>query len=386
LNPLTEKILEEIGNQGPISFKRFMERALYCPVYGYYEKEGDTIGRRGDYYTSASVGPLFGELLAFQFTEWLTHEVAFEANNPQSSLCLVEAGADRGQLARDILTWVQAQRPALFRKLEYWVIEPSERRRTRQRTALEQFQGKVYWANTPAEVGGTDGGGPPSQGVRGILFSNELLDAMPVHKLQWNANSQTWFEWGVAVEHEHFVWVPLVEDRSWLANDRLPPGFMEELVSLELTKVLPDGYVVEVSTSAAAWWSEAAAILKAGKLVALDYGYSSDDWIIPERAKGTLRAYQGHHVTDRVLESPGEQDITAHVNFSMIAETGEQAGLTTEALSSQERFLTAIAARMLKEQPNRVLLDSERVRQFQTLTHPNQLGHSFRVLVQSRAS
>jgi SAM-dependent MidA family methyltransferase len=147
LNELRQIITSEIKAAGAIPFARFMDLALYCPVYGYYEKEKDTLGRRGDYYTSVSVGSLFGELLAFQFADWLikcgvrsaecgiTPAAARPRNRKEtgtdyeneddSPLHLVEAGAHGGELARDILTWLGEHRSALFERLQYWIIEPS---------------------------------------------------------------------------------------------------------------------------------------------------------------------------------------------------------------------------------------------------------------------
>src|SRR2546425_12602421 len=120
---LEQIIREEIAKQGPIPFTRFMELALYCPDYGFYEKEEDNIGRGGDFYTSVSVGPLFGELLAFQFAEWFSPP----ATRP-ASLQLIEAGAHRGQLASDVLNWLKLQRPGIFARTEYVILEPSARR------------------------------------------------------------------------------------------------------------------------------------------------------------------------------------------------------------------------------------------------------------------
>src|SRR5688572_18648672 len=127
-------IREEIRANGPISFTRFMEIALYCPNLGYYERPDSRIGKGGDYYTSVSVGPLFGELLAFQFAKWL--EVL------PGSVQLVEAGAHDGQLAHDILSALPAP---LIARLEYWIIEPSQNRQKWQKQTLNEFAGKVRW-------------------------------------------------------------------------------------------------------------------------------------------------------------------------------------------------------------------------------------------------
>src|SRR6266404_4080794 len=167
-----------------------MELALYCPVYGYYEREGDTAGRSGDYYTSVSVGGVFGELLAFQFAEWLgesrVSSVEGGGSRAEAQMQIVEAGAHDGRLAKDILLWLREYRPQLFRRLEYWIVEPSARRRGLQQANLLEFGHRVQWAEdlrALAEIWG-------SAGLRGIVFSNELLDAMPVHRMGWDAKKR----------------------------------------------------------------------------------------------------------------------------------------------------------------------------------------------------
>ncbi|HLP75771.1 MAG TPA: SAM-dependent methyltransferase, partial [Candidatus Paceibacterota bacterium] len=125
MNPLQLIILNDIRKTGVVTFERFMELALYCPEYGFYEKEGDKIGRAGDFFTNVSVGSLFGDLLAFQFSDWLNEIRTANPNREVEKIYLVEAGAYNGQLARDILTWIQTWRPLLFSPLEYCICEPS---------------------------------------------------------------------------------------------------------------------------------------------------------------------------------------------------------------------------------------------------------------------
>src|SRR5712675_2109374 len=145
-----------------------MRLALYCPVYGFYEKEKDRIGRNGDFYTSVSVGKLFGELLAFQFAEWL-----LECQSETRPVQIVEAGGHRGDLARDILTWFRDHRPELFQRLHYVLIEPSGTRQKWQSATLADFGEKVSWFSSIAHH---------ALGIAGIIFANELLDAMPVRR------------------------------------------------------------------------------------------------------------------------------------------------------------------------------------------------------------
>ena len=147
--------------------------------------------------------------------------------------------------------------------------------------------------------------------------------------------------------------------------------------------MLPDGYTIETCPAAESWWREAANILGHGKLLTIDYGFAADELFSPSRMHGTLRAYYRHHASDDPLANVGEQDLTAHVNFSAIRAAGESAGLKTETFSTQSQFLTRIFGKASKDDFFGKW-NTNRTRQFQTLTHPEHLGRAFRVLVQSR--
>lgn len=380
-----------------------MELALYCPNYGYYEKEEDIIGRQGDYYTSASVGSLFGELLAFQFAEWLQRiqessgggaELSSDgkAGERGQSMRIVEAGAHGGGLARDILGWISKHRPGLFDCLEYCIVEPSERRRIWQRRKLDEFGDRVLWVGQLAELTGeafADPRVPFLAGLRGVIFSNELLDAMPAHRLGWDAKARTWYEWGVTLQLGRFVWTRITDEgasegRQQSSAPAAIPHF-ELPVESGLLDVLPDGFTIELCPAAEQWWRTAAMVLGCGKLVAVDYGLKAEEFFMPERSEGTLRAYHRHRASNDVLACPGDQDITAHVNFTAIRAAGESAGLRTDAFQTQAQFLTSIAARTWADEAPFGKWTSERTRQFQTLVHPAHLGRAFRVLVQERS-
>jgi SAM-dependent MidA family methyltransferase len=374
LNPLLEITVREIQNTGVIPFARFMELALYCPVYGFYEKEKDKLGRGGDFFTSVSVGSLFGELLAFQFAEWL--EVLLKADDRHrlasgaraaGVVTLVEAGAHDGRLARDILLWLRERRPKLFNEVEYMIIEPSFRRQEWQQQTLVEFKNKVRWSSRLNELNEAP--------VRGIIFSNELLDAMPVHRLGWNAGTKTWFEWGVALAGDKLVWTKVPDAGSKIPKPELPAALQD---------VLPDGFTFETCPAAVGWWRAAANVLQQGRLLTIDYGLTAENIFLPERKEGTLRAYHRQHLSADLLGNAGDQDLTAHVNFTDIQTAGETAGLKTEAFISQERFLTGIAEQAWKRRADFGEWTPARGRQFQTLTHPEHLGRPFRVLIQSR--
>jgi SAM-dependent MidA family methyltransferase len=362
MKPLPEIIRAEIAGTGVLSFARFMELALYCPEYGYYEQQKDTAGRRGDFITSVSTGELFGQLLAFQFAGWLE-----ELRAAGCELRMVEAGAHDGRLAGDILGWLQIHRPRLFSEIEYVIFEPSAPRQAWQKETLRHFS-NVRWPDPQCST--------LNQQLDGIIFSNELLDAFPVHRLGWDAKRKSWFEWGVSVEGDKFVWAKSRKLECHL------PSFILHLPA-SLLELLPDNYTLETSPAAENWWRAAAGILSRGKLLAIDYGFTEAEQFSPARTNGTLRAYFRHHVSDDLLANPGEQDLTAHVNFSAIQQAGEAAGLRTESFQTQPQFLARVLEKAVQEKSFGEW-NASRTRQFQTLTHPEHLGRAFRVLVQSR--
>ena len=355
MNPLVHRLREHIQHFGPMPFTEFMRRALYDSSDGYYSRDTRKIGKRGDFMTSVSVGAFFGELLAFQFARWIEL-----LRNQATSYQIVEAGAHDGQLARDILESLHENEPSLLTSIEYWIIEPHAGRRVGQQKTLAPFF-NVRWFKTLDEIQGR---------VNGIIFSNELLDALPAHPFSWNAAARRFEEIGVGLMGDSFVWTRLPQPT--IAPPQFPP---------ELLDVLPDDYVFELSPDASEWWKGAASALTRGFLLTIDYGGVLEELLSPSRTSGTMRAYSRHRVTADVLANPGEQDITTHVNFSEIQRAGEAAGLKTVTLTTQSQFLTEIARALWTRRGS---WPQHQVRQFQTLTHPEHLGRPFRVLVQSR--
>jgi SAM-dependent MidA family methyltransferase len=363
MSQIEDLLRQEIGAGGPISFARFMEVALYCPEIGYYERDPGIIGFRGDFYTSASIGPLFGQLLAAQLASW-------SERLGLGSLTWIEAGAHDGSLALAVLEWLGKNRPAVLDRLRFLIIEPSDRRRIWQEQRLHQFSGRIDWTPSIGDLKGDQ--------LNGIIFSNELLDAFPVHRLVWDGRQ--WFERGVSVAEDRLAWIRL--DHSGFDTDLelKRAGFV---LGPGLLAVLPVGFTIDISPGAGDWWQEAAEVLGSGKLLTFDYGLMTEELLVPERVDGTVRAYYQQRVSDDPLDRPGEQDITAHVNFSQLERAGENAGLKTEMLVSQESFLSTVVKDRLVDEGAQQWRPEE-VRQFQTLTHPEHMGRSFRVLVQSR--
>jgi SAM-dependent MidA family methyltransferase len=361
LNELARQIQEEIRLRGPIPFARFMELALYAPGLGYYERRRN-IGRGGDFFTSVSVGPLFGQLLAFQFAQWM------DADCPDGKVQFIEAGPHNGVLAADILAWTSQHRPDLFARLEYGLLETSPARRAWQEETLRSMLPKVKWAPDFQTLSHCQ--------LNGVIFSNEFLDALPVHRLAWSAVRQQWLEGCVAAKGGALAW-------EW----RPPAAELTEhlpQVPIDLGGVLPDGFKLEICPAAVAWWRAAASSLIRGKLLTLDYGLQAGERFQPGLAQGTLRAFRRHHLSADLLSQPGEQDLTAHVDFSTLMQAGGAAGLRTEGLTRQSRFLTEILARTRLAAESFEPWDEKRTRQFQTLAHPEHLGDKFQVLIQSR--
>ena len=360
MNTVGDIIRSEIDRQGIISFARFMELSLYAPGAGYYETTGQ-IGRAGDFYTSISAGPLFGELLGFQFAEWLE-----EGRGKH----IVEAGAHDGQLAADILEYLREHPRGLAGNIKYWIVEPSVIRREWQREKLAQFGRQVKWK--------TGLGKMKDRAVQGVMFGNELMDAFPVHRLGWDKRRQAWFEWGVGISGGGLGW------------ERMEPPSLKALrngtfqVPRALREHLPDGFITVCNPEAAEWWLDAAGRLGSGRLLAIDYGLEAEDFFSPERVDGTLRSFSRHQASDDLLANPGRQDITASVNFSVLKTMGELAGLSSAPRVSQEKFLMRIFKQTLKQPELFPDWTEERRRQFQTLTHPDHLGRPFQVMVQSR--
>lgn len=366
---------KELESGGFIPFSRFMELALYCPNLGYYERPESAPGRAGDFFTSVSVGPLFGRLLAAQLGEWLTEL----GDGP---LQLVEAGAHYGRLALDILSVLEAEaasgRAPYWPRLEYWILEPSARRRTWQADRLRPFAQRIRWFDGPDRLS--------RRSIRGVIFSNELIDAFPVARLWWSSPARDWLEMGVKAGPQGWQWTPLPPDVVRVSSLLLAAGLE---VPPELGALLPDGFTLDLAEGAGRWWAEAAAALEHGKLMTIDYGGPAESLLHPSRAGGTLRAYRRHRPAIDPLSDPGEQDLTSHVNFSELIRAGEAAGLESEPMQSQGQFLHAIAGRIwagveAHPNPDPVPIPPAEIRQFQTLTHPEHLGRRFQVLVQTR--
>jgi len=343
MNELEQRIHNEIAKTGVISFRRFMEIALYEPGLGYYETQSK-VGRAGDFFTSVTVGPLFGELLAFQFAQWLR---AIEG-----PVQLIESGPHDGRLAGDILAHLVQWHPDVYERTSFVLLEPSRRHREWQSRTLAAHAKKITWQNQMPES------------FQGVFYCNELLDAFPARKLEWDAAEQQWYECGVREHNGRLEWrrMDRVKD-AWSVGDELPNGTG----------------MIHVPTLAP-FWNEVCSSLREGRAVAIDYFLDEPEFFTPPRPDGTLRAYHEHQHSDDLLANVGKQDITASVNLDELKFGAKASGVDCSPASTQAQWLVRVFESTLQTPENFPEWTPERTRQFQTLVHPEYLGRAFKML------
>jgi SAM-dependent MidA family methyltransferase len=344
---------ERIQREGPLRFADFMAAALYHPQLGYYAREARQVGRDGDFFTSVSVGPLFGELLARRFLqEWR------ELGSPEKWR-IIECGAHDGTLAADILTAISRLAPAALTALEYVISEPLPLLREAQRETLVGFEKSTRFLASVDELD------PPP--LPGIAFGNELLDALPYHLVEMHPGG--WRECQVATDpHGNFIW----ENNHPITD----PPLRDALAVLGST--FPIGYRTEVRTNFQSFLAPLTGSLSSGLLLWPDYGFARPEYYDPYRTSGTMRTFSKHRASDNPLETPGEIDITAHVDFTAVAEAAIALGCHPTAFQNQGAWLTGLSRDWLLSLEGNP--DATALRQFQTLTHPAHLGGSFHML------
>ncbi len=348
---LQEILRARIASCGPLRFPEFMAAALYDPVHGYYARGIRQVGRAGDFFTSVSVGPLLGKLLARRFLAFWR-----DAGLP-TRWRVIECGAHDGSLAADVLDGLRELDAFAFDALEYVITEPLATLRARQAEKLRGFAERCRIVPDLAPLA--------DDPLPGIAHGNEVLDALPCHLLV--RRNDKWLERAVGWSEGGYAWVETEIAGPGLASaaERLGEGF-------------PDGYRTEVRTCYHDFLAAPSRALRGGLMLWVDYGFERSEYYEPSRHEGTLRTFSRHRAGDDPLDDPGGRDISVHVDFTAVAEAARDLGWQARALRSQGAWLTEIAREWLlamEGRPQPVLL-----RQFQTLTHPAQLGAQFQVL------
>ncbi len=357
--PLEALVRRQIHAHGPLPFKDFMELVLYHYEYGYYAKLKNHPGRSGDFLTSVAVGSCFGELLAVALHQ------RWQAKGCPHGFTVVEQGANHGHLAGDILDALSANFPAFYSELTYVALDIASSlvNDPRLRGHGDRFEVRENLSSF-------------HEPFRGVFLCNELVDAFPVHRVKWMGDAKGWGE-------------ILVKERAGeldYENGALTDERLHAVLSDIDTEYLEPGYVTEVNLAARDWLGELRRVMGEGEVLIIDYGLTSESYFHPSRREGTLQCYRGHQRGGDPLRYMGEQDLTAHVNFTLLEKWAVEAGFAVVALTDHHRFFTPLAKERLLAMERGVAasgacaLDAKWLRQFQQLTHPEAMGRAFHVM------
>ena len=351
---LVQIIRDEIARLGPMSCERFIELALYHPQLGYYSGERLRIGRQGDFITSVSVGKLFGEILADQIVE------LWELLNRPPEFTMVEAGAERGDLASDLLARLSQNQPKI--SWNYVIAEPNAGKQEQQRQRLTGTT--VRWVNSLKDL----------SSITGIILGNELLDAIPTRVVEWSEDQ--WREVRIVLERDSFGF-------------SLEPVQNQQLATMlgKIPTPLAQPYRTEISLAAQDWVRAATESLGRGFILLIDYGYSRTDYYSPLRTKGTLSTYRNQRRQENIFEAIGETDITAHVEFTAIVEAALDAGCQLLGFTDQHHFMVGGGQNRMRALEAEATTQHNRrerdrfIRAYKTLMHPEMMGLAFKYLL-----
>jgi SAM-dependent MidA family methyltransferase len=319
---IIEIIVDRITNspQKRITFADYMNLALYHPQHGYYSAGVVGIGKEGDFFTSSSLGADLGELLSEQFVEMWRN-----LGLPERFI-LLEMGAGLGFLADDILNYLHQKYPDFFACLEYIIIETSPTLRDRQQTKInKQFYDRVFWQSWEKIA---------DNSIIGCCFSNELIDAFPVHQIAIENNSIK----EVYITYDAGEFKEIYDEPS---TEAIEEYFTFIDIDFSQNKY-PDNYRTEVNLAALSWLETVSKKIDRGYLLTIDYGYTAEKYYHPQRSRGTLKCYYQHHHHDNPYINIGRQDITTHVDFTALEKRGNLFDLNTIGKTKQGMFLMAL--------------------------------------------
>ena len=354
---LVEKLVACIERDGPISFAAFMEAALYDPEFGYYMTAGPRIGREGDYYTSLDVHPIFAELVGRQIAQ------AAEEIVPSGEFTIVEMGAGKGLLAQHLLNAYRRDKPDFLARLRYLLVERSPAMVETQKQRLLELTGtgvNIAWVLDLDAVS--------ADSITGVFLSNELVDAFPVHRLVKRPLGLR--EIFVGWDGRRFI-----EIEAPPFSPDLEAYFARIGISLEV------GQQAEVNLQALAWMRQIGTRLRRGLVVTIDYGHAAADLFAPARKTGTLLGYYRHTVSDSPYVHVGQQDLTAHVDFTSLALAGQDVGLKVTGFTNQLHFLIGLGiesafAGLDPESPQSAAM--------RELLRPDGMGTTYKILIQHK--
>ncbi|MGD9851888.1 MAG: class I SAM-dependent methyltransferase [Nitrospirales bacterium] len=350
-----------------MTFARYMEMALYDPQYGYYmtareNVEGEKsqrIGWQGDFYTAPELSPLLARTLVQQVLEIDGH-----LGHP-SAFVFVEMGAGTGTFARDFLQSCRTEAPALWSRLSYRIVERSPSLQVKQLEEIQRVIGsaessRVHWLKSLADC--------PDDSMTGVFFSNELVDAFPVHRVKGTSS-------GLQEVLVDFADGRFVERLGGLSSSKVSDYVRQQNI------VLDNGCTSELHVQAGEWMADVARVLHRGVVITVDYGHSASDFYRPDRKDGTLLCYYQHSVSQDPYDRIGEQDLTAHVNFSALANIGTRHQMFPVGFTTLANWLMGLGVDHLVAELDQ---ESKEVRALAQLLHPHGMGKTFKVLVQQK--
>lgn len=353
----------ELSPDRAISFYDYMELCLYHPEHGYYTSERSKIGREGDFYTSSAIGGLMGEVMA-RYIMSQTNEMS-----PQSPVTLVEWGGGTGRLARQLLDELKLTAPELYSRIRYICVEKSLSQRSLQAEECKEHEQLVSWISDTEWVEM----GPWEQT---IVISNELPDAFAVHRIEYRDGQlfEIYVEWNTDAE--------TFSERCMLLKEPEVLAYVEQLQTS-----LQQGQRFEVNMDAIHWIEMIAKSLRSGLIITVDYGDEEKELYASHRMKGTLMCYRSHTAHDDPYAFPGEQDMTAHINFSALMEAGERAGAQVLGYMTQKQFL--VENGILSMLQDHTATDpfspvARRNRAIRQLLLSDQMSELFKVLIQKK--
>ena len=360
---LRQKIVQEIQEHGPIPFSRYMEMCLYDPELGYYSRNAEKFGKAGDFYTSSDVHAAFGRLLARQFEEM------WRLLGSPAEMEVLELGPGRGLFAQDVLDWSEKKFPEFFRATRYGLLERSAALQERLKTTVDRHiaSGKAVIVegerSAPGKFRSLAGEAPV------IVFANEFFDALPVEVVSDKGTLR------VSARGDHFV-------EEWTKTSAAEHEFLDR------HGVHPEaGDRTEVSLVAQKWMLRIAKSLTQGFVIAIDYGYTRDEQLAGRHIE-TVMAYRQHSASTNAYEAPGEQDITAHVNFTALAGAAEAGGMSVHKLRTQSQFLLGIGENnQFADAFEECSLPQEKAKvalQLKHLVTPAGVGETFHVMIASK--
>lgn len=353
---LAMELKSRIAARGPMTFAEYMEACLYHPQYGYYTRNsGETFG---DYYTSADVHSIFARLLARQIEEM------WRAAGGPAEFQVVDLGAGGGRLAGEVLSFSESRLPEFYRAIRYTAVESGSRRRATAAKLLAHHRGQAEVSDVfPACI------------KSGCVVSNEFFDALPVHRVV-REHGRLW---------EIYVDVgdgKLTEVTGELSSREIAAYFSDQGIEFR------DGQWAEVNLAARRWIANIAEALERGFVITVDYGHDARELYNELHMRGTLLAYTDHRCSENYYDAPGEADLTAHVNFTDLDSFGAAHGLKTLGRVSQTQFLLALGSgNDFADLYDEVDSEADRVRarlKLKTLIHPEAMGETFSVMMQSK--